>query len=229
MSWETQHEQVPLYADWLAATAVIACASFVLLAAMLLPLPGQIVVVGCLVSVLVGLFVSAHARLAVRIVLPRDLETPLLLASDGVFYGQYQRLAALLVKTSRQTDPIYRALASDQVDALIGSLTTIAAGTLVFEGTDANAPRPTARIMGGKFKLDAANGPAIGTCKLTATYSAADVPGLDTPDGTATTSTNKGAPITVVSSGEMTAAYHCSLPLTHSVGGTGPLRSRLRS
>lgn len=136
MSWETQHEQVPLYADWLAATAVIACASFVLLTATLLPLPGLIAVVGCLVSVLVGLFVSAHARLAVRVVLPRDLETPLLLASDGVFYGQYQRLAALLVKTSRQTDPIYRALAADQVDTLIASLTTIAAGTLVFEGTE---------------------------------------------------------------------------------------------
>ena len=70
-------------------------------------------------------------------------------------------------------------------------------GALVFEGTDPNAPRPTARIMGGKFKLDAANGPAVGTSKLTATYSAADVPGLDTPDGTATTSTNKGAPLSV--------------------------------
>jgi acetyl esterase/lipase len=70
-------------------------------------------------------------------------------------------------------------------------------GALVFEGTDPNAPRPTARIMGGKFKLDAANGPAIGINKLTVTYSAADVPGLDTPDGTATTSTNKGAPLTV--------------------------------
>ncbi len=70
-------------------------------------------------------------------------------------------------------------------------------GALVFEGADPNAPRPTARIMGGKFKLDAASGPTLGTQKLTATYSAADVPGLDTPDGTATTSTNKGALLTV--------------------------------
>lgn len=70
-------------------------------------------------------------------------------------------------------------------------------GALVFEGADPNAPRPTARIMGGKFKLDSANGPVIGTHKLTVTYSAADVPGLDTPDGTATTSTDKGSTITV--------------------------------
>ena len=50
--------------------------------------------------------------------------------------------------------------------------------------------------MGGRFKLDAANGAAVGMNKLTATYSAADVSGLDTPDGTATTSENKGQPLT---------------------------------
>ena len=70
-------------------------------------------------------------------------------------------------------------------------------GALAFTSTDPNAPRPTARIMGGKFKLDAANGAPLGKSKLTATYSAADVPGLDTPDGTATTSENKGQPIMV--------------------------------
>jgi len=58
-------------------------------------------------------------------------------------------------------------------------------GAIAFENADANAPRPTARVMGGKFKLDAANGAALGKHKLTVTYSAADVPGLDTADGTA--------------------------------------------
>jgi len=58
-------------------------------------------------------------------------------------------------------------------------------GAIAFENADTNAPRPTARVMGGKFKLDAANGPTLGKHKLTVTYSAADVPGLDTPDGTA--------------------------------------------
>jgi hypothetical protein len=51
--------------------------------------------------------------------------------------------------------------------------------------------------MRGKFKLDAKNGPAIGTQKLTITYSAADVPGLETADGTVTTRTDKGAAISV--------------------------------
>ena len=58
-------------------------------------------------------------------------------------------------------------------------------GAIAFENEDPNAPRPTARLQGGKFKLDAANGPTLGKHKLTVTYSAADVPGLDTPDGTA--------------------------------------------
>lgn len=58
-------------------------------------------------------------------------------------------------------------------------------GAIAFENADTNAPRPTARVMGGKFKLDAANGPTLGKHKLNLTYSAADVPGLDTADGTA--------------------------------------------
>lgn len=48
-----------------------------------------------------------------------------------------------------------------------------------------NAPRPTARLQRGNFKLDAATGVVPGKYKLQVTYSAADVPGLDTPDGTA--------------------------------------------
>ena len=58
-------------------------------------------------------------------------------------------------------------------------------GAIAFENNDTNAPRPTARVMGGKFKLDTANGAVAGKHKLHVTYSAADVPGLDTPDGTA--------------------------------------------
>ena len=70
-------------------------------------------------------------------------------------------------------------------------------GAVAFENKDPNAPRPTARIMHGKFKLDAANGPAVGSQKLTVTYSAADVPGLETPDGTVTTQSDQGKPIAV--------------------------------
>ena len=70
-------------------------------------------------------------------------------------------------------------------------------GAVAFENKDPNAPRPTARIMHGKFKLDAANGPAVGTQKLTVTYSAADVTGLETQDGTVTTQSDQGKPIAV--------------------------------
>lgn len=68
-------------------------------------------------------------------------------------------------------------------------------GAVAFENKDTNAPRPTARIMGGKFKLDAANGAPLGGTKLTVTYSANDVTGLDTPEGIVTTSENNGKPL----------------------------------
>jgi hypothetical protein len=41
--------------------------------------------------------------------------------------------------------------------------------------------------MKGNFKLDAANGPALGENLLTLSYSAADTPGATSPDGTLTT------------------------------------------
>lgn len=73
--------------------------------------------------------------------------------------------------------------------ALTGKVTIkgkpVSWGAIAFENADTNAPRPTARVMGGKFKLDASNGVVVGKHKLHITYSANDVPGLDTPDGTA--------------------------------------------
>lgn len=59
-------------------------------------------------------------------------------------------------------------------------------GAVVFTPDDTAAPRPTARIMGGKFTLDAKNGPVIGRNKLRVVFSANDVPALaakDAPDG----------------------------------------------
>jgi hypothetical protein len=45
--------------------------------------------------------------------------------------------------------------------------------------------------MRGNFKLDEKTGPVIGKVKLTLSYSAADVPGLETADGTVTTTEQK--------------------------------------
>lgn len=64
-------------------------------------------------------------------------------------------------------------------------------GSIVFTADDPSAPVACARVMHGKFKLDAGTGPVVGPVKLTVSYSAADVPGLDTADGTATTQEQK--------------------------------------
>lgn len=64
-------------------------------------------------------------------------------------------------------------------------------GSIVFTPEDQSAPVACARVMKGHFKLDAKTGPVIGKTKLTVSYSAADVPGLDTPDGTASTQEQK--------------------------------------
>ncbi len=61
-------------------------------------------------------------------------------------------------------------------------------GAVAIQPSDTHGARPTARIMHGAFKLDAANGVPVGKATLTVTYSAADVPGLESADGTATQS-----------------------------------------
>mgnify|MGYP001377311928 FL=1 len=64
-------------------------------------------------------------------------------------------------------------------------------GSIVFASDDPSAPVACARVMGGKFKLDERTGPIVGKVKLTVSYSAADVPGLETADGTVTTKEQK--------------------------------------
>jgi acetyl esterase/lipase len=64
-------------------------------------------------------------------------------------------------------------------------------GSVVFASDDPSAPVACARVMHGNFKLDEKTGPIVGKVKLTVSYSAADVPGLETADGTATTKEQK--------------------------------------
>ena len=116
-----------------------------------------------------------------------------LMQGDPVLGTWPQHLAAWL-RNRGFMSPVKRAAVTGKI-TINGKPVTW--GALAFESTDPNAPRPTARIMGGKFRLDATNGAPVGGNKLTATYSAADVPGLNTPDGTATTSENEGRPLTV--------------------------------
>lgn len=60
-------------------------------------------------------------------------------------------------------------------------------GSVVFTPRDAAAPVACARVMKGQFKLAEQTGPVVGEVELTVSYSAADVPGLETADGTVTT------------------------------------------
>jgi hypothetical protein len=64
-------------------------------------------------------------------------------------------------------------------------------GSVIFTPEDPFAPIACARVMRGSFKLDEKTGPMIGKVKLTVSYSAADVPGLESADGTVTTKEQK--------------------------------------
>lgn len=111
----------------------------VLLAGAILSLGGLVVVIGLLVSLLMGLVIGAFMKMPSerRTELPLDLELPFLLAGDEAMFLRYRRATEMLLKISRRQDPIYRGIALDQVDDLVQRVTTIAAGTLVFESTEA--------------------------------------------------------------------------------------------
>ena len=59
-------------------------------------------------------------------------------------------------------------------------------GFIVFRPRDSSAPVATARVMKGSFKLDAASGPVIGDNHITVSFSAADIAGAKSADGTLT-------------------------------------------
>lgn len=61
-------------------------------------------------------------------------------------------------------------------------------GFVTFRPEDDAAPVASARVMRGQFKLDAANGPVIGNNRLVVSFSASDLPGAESVDGTVTTS-----------------------------------------
>ncbi len=119
------------------ATVAGAACCVVFLAWGLLPLGGLVVVVGLMVSVLAGIVVGSKSPAKTRTEMPLELEIPFLLASDEAVFLRYRRAAELLLKISRRQDPIYRGIALDQLDELVQRLTTIASGTLVFDGTEA--------------------------------------------------------------------------------------------
>ena len=69
--------------------------------------------------------------------------------------------------------------------------TPVSWGSVIFTPEDPSAPVACARVMRGSFKLAEKTGPVTGKVKLTVSYSAADVPNLETADGTVTTKEQK--------------------------------------
>ena len=121
---------------WRSLAVSTSCAAIVLLSWIVLPPSAVVVVVGLLVSLLVGLSCARPIPKETVTGFPSELETPLLIARDEALFDRYRRVASLLLKVSQQHDPIYRAIAIEQIDELIRRLTAIAAGSLVFEGTE---------------------------------------------------------------------------------------------
>jgi hypothetical protein len=130
------HSDGLVQSSWFPAVVGVVCCLAVVISWWLLPGGGEVLAVGVLVSVLIALVVSPVPQPGLRAELPTDLETPFLLARDEHAFERYRRATALMLKVSRHHDPIYRDIAFEQIDELIRRLTTIAAGTLVFEGTE---------------------------------------------------------------------------------------------
>lgn len=119
-------------------TVAAASSGTVLLAWRFLSTGGLVVIIGLLFSMLAGLVLAASMKpVELRTELPLELELPFLLAGDETIFLRYRRATEMLLKISRRQDPIYRGIALDQVDDLVQRFTTIAAGTLVFESTEA--------------------------------------------------------------------------------------------
>jgi len=118
-----------------AAMVAVSCVAL-FIAWQMLPLDGLLVVVGLLVSAALGLLLLLVPPAVPRIELPAELDLPYQLARDDAIFVRYRRITEMLLKTSKHPDPIYRMIALEQLDETVRRVTTIAAGSLVFEGTE---------------------------------------------------------------------------------------------
>lgn len=121
---------------WRSLAIASACAASILAALVLLPLSGLVAVTGLLVSVLIGVVTLPRGAQFELPSLPADLEVALHLARDEAVVERHRRAGMLLLKISQHHDSIYRAVALEQIDDLLRRLTSIAAGSISFEGTE---------------------------------------------------------------------------------------------
>ena len=64
------------------------------------------------------------------------LDTPLFLAHDADFFERYREISHSLLRMCQNSDPIYRSSVLEQVAKISDEIARLAAGTVVYEGTE---------------------------------------------------------------------------------------------
>ncbi len=104
------------------------------------PLPAQLAVLGAFISVLGGLFVSyleqEESRDRRRNEVIERLAVPFALAPEEDLYPLYLAYCRALTTLAEQTDPLLREIAALKLASVNAQINTIAAGTVVFAGTE---------------------------------------------------------------------------------------------
>ncbi len=104
------------------------------------PLPAQLAVLGAFISILGGLFVSyleqEEDRDRRRTEVLQRLAVPLTLAAEDDLYPHYLAYCRTLTALAGQSDPLLREIAALKLVSVNSQLGTIAAGTVVFAGTE---------------------------------------------------------------------------------------------
>ena len=123
----------PRVSFWGAVVSTSAC--MVLLAVYSTP-SAQIAVLGVLSTVGFGVLWEIHRywrqwRRSIGL-----LDTPLFLAHDADFFEHYQQTSRSLLRMSQNSDEIYRKTALQQLGHISEQITQLAAGTIVYEGTE---------------------------------------------------------------------------------------------
>lgn len=104
------------------------------------PLPAQLAVLGAFISIVGGLFVSyleqEESRDRRRNEVVERLAVPLALAPEEDLYPLYLAYCRALTTLAAQTDPLLRQIAAIKLASVNAQIGTIAAGTVVFAGTE---------------------------------------------------------------------------------------------
>lgn len=133
------HRQTALLSFRFLGTALVGSLAMALVATFA-PLPAQLAVLGALISILGGLFLSyleqEESRDRRRNEVIERLAVPFALAPEEDLYPLYLAYCRALTTLAVQTDPLLREIATLKLASVNAQINTIAAGTVVFAGTE---------------------------------------------------------------------------------------------